>query len=210
MSRPKDEENASQIRNRILDAAERLFADKGFDAAGIAEIAAQAKVTRSLIYYYFKNKEALLSGLSDRFRQEALEMKSRLARPAIEALKDADDATLARFLASQSLPFLDRHRNAIKIGLIEEMKDASEGPVFEFMRLNMEAALRYYDEGGLPMRDRSDFSSYALFMLSFPMVAYAVLGEEWCRHSGTDPQALREMLSRWVSDAFMNYLRKTK
>jgi AcrR family transcriptional regulator len=50
MSREKDEENTKEFTNRILDATEKLFADKGFDATGITEIANTADVTKSLIY----------------------------------------------------------------------------------------------------------------------------------------------------------------
>jgi DNA-binding transcriptional regulator YbjK len=63
MSREKDEKNTQEFTNRILDAAEKLFADKGFDATGTTEIAGTADITKSLIYYYFKNKEAIRGGV---------------------------------------------------------------------------------------------------------------------------------------------------
>src|SRR5688500_8637965 len=46
-------------RDLILDAAERLFATKGFAAATIKQIAATAGVNSALLYYYFENKETL-------------------------------------------------------------------------------------------------------------------------------------------------------
>lgn len=44
---------------RILAAAEQLFADRGFKETSIQMLADAAGVNRALIFYYFKNKEAL-------------------------------------------------------------------------------------------------------------------------------------------------------
>jgi TetR/AcrR family fatty acid metabolism transcriptional regulator len=47
-------------KQRILEAAEQVFAQKGLMGASIAEIARQAEVTDSVIYQFFKGKEDLL------------------------------------------------------------------------------------------------------------------------------------------------------
>jgi AcrR family transcriptional regulator len=47
-------------RGRILEAALRLFADKGFDAATNKDIAAAAGITPGFIYHYFKSKRQVL------------------------------------------------------------------------------------------------------------------------------------------------------
>lgn len=48
-----------KAKERILEAAEREFIDKGFNGARLGEIAKQAGVNKALIYYYFKDKEKL-------------------------------------------------------------------------------------------------------------------------------------------------------
>lgn len=50
-------------RDRILDAAERVFAQRGFFAAKVADIAREAGVADGTIYLYFKNKDDLLISL---------------------------------------------------------------------------------------------------------------------------------------------------
>src|SRR5690349_5352267 len=50
-------------RERILDAAERIFAQHGFSAAKVSEIAKEAGVADGTIYLYFKNKDDLLISL---------------------------------------------------------------------------------------------------------------------------------------------------
>lgn len=46
-------------RTAILDAAEEIFAEKGFADAAVSEIARAADVTKSLIHHHFGSKEAL-------------------------------------------------------------------------------------------------------------------------------------------------------
>ncbi|MBM7831894.1 AcrR family transcriptional regulator [Agromyces cerinus] len=50
-------------RERILDAAERLFADRGFDATPTSTVAALADVPKGLLFYYFPAKADLLRAL---------------------------------------------------------------------------------------------------------------------------------------------------
>jgi TetR/AcrR family transcriptional regulator, fatty acid metabolism regulator protein len=50
-------------RERILDAAERIFGQRGFFAARVSEIAREAGVADGTIYLYFKSKDDLLISL---------------------------------------------------------------------------------------------------------------------------------------------------
>ncbi|APE37307.1 TetR family transcriptional regulator [Nocardia mangyaensis] len=50
-------------RQLILDAAESLFAARGFDATPTAALAAAAGVPKGLVFYYFPTKNAILSAL---------------------------------------------------------------------------------------------------------------------------------------------------
>jgi TetR/AcrR family fatty acid metabolism transcriptional regulator len=50
-------------RERILDAAERVFAQRGFFTAKVADIAKEAGVADGTIYLYFKSKDDLLISL---------------------------------------------------------------------------------------------------------------------------------------------------
>ena len=51
----------------ILDAAERTFAEVGFDGAKVADIARAASVAEGTVYLYYKNKQDLLAGVVGRF-----------------------------------------------------------------------------------------------------------------------------------------------
>lgn len=53
------EEEKEQRREAIIDAAERVFTASGFDAAKMEDVARHARVSRALVYLYFKNKAEL-------------------------------------------------------------------------------------------------------------------------------------------------------
>jgi TetR/AcrR family fatty acid metabolism transcriptional regulator len=51
----------------ILDAAEKIFAQVGFDGAKVSDIARAASVGEGTVYLYYKNKQDLLAGVVGRF-----------------------------------------------------------------------------------------------------------------------------------------------
>ena len=60
-------------RGRILDAAVKVFARKGYFGARVSEIARNARVADGTIYLYFRNKEDILVSLFDEVMAEHIE-----------------------------------------------------------------------------------------------------------------------------------------
>ena len=54
-------------KDKLIDAAVMLFAVKGFNSTGIAEILAQVKVPKGSFYHYFKSKEDLGLAVIDHY-----------------------------------------------------------------------------------------------------------------------------------------------
>lgn len=77
----RDEEGARpETRDRILSAAVRVFARKGFQRASLDEIAAEADLTKGAIYWHFRSKNDLFSSLLERrFEQHTAPLESELA-----------------------------------------------------------------------------------------------------------------------------------
>ncbi|HVM87236.1 MAG TPA: TetR family transcriptional regulator [Puia sp.] len=57
---------AADKREHILDIAEKLFGDKGFDGTSVRDIVQHANVNLAMISYYFGSKEKLLEALLER------------------------------------------------------------------------------------------------------------------------------------------------
>ncbi|WP_310621386.1 TetR/AcrR family transcriptional regulator [Flexibacterium corallicola] len=63
--------SAKTTRNRIIEAADKLFYEQGFEKTSFADIADTVKISRGNFYYHFKTKDDILSAviqqrLSDR------------------------------------------------------------------------------------------------------------------------------------------------
>ena len=63
MARPKRQPGQIETRERILQAAELAFAERGFDGAPLESIAARAGIRRPSLLYYFPTKHALYSAV---------------------------------------------------------------------------------------------------------------------------------------------------
>ena len=100
MTRPSD-----ITRERIIKAAERLFAERGYDATSIRAIVAKARVNQAAINYHFDGKDGLyrevlraaFRALTEQQLDHADEMKAM-----------SREAALAEFIRRQLRPLLGR------------------------------------------------------------------------------------------------------
>ena len=60
------EEEKERRRAEIVDAAERLYAEVGWDVVTMEQVAKKARLSRALIYVYFQDKNDLLLAISER------------------------------------------------------------------------------------------------------------------------------------------------
>jgi TetR/AcrR family transcriptional regulator, acrAB operon repressor len=77
----RTKEEALETRNSILDAAERVFFEKGVSRTSLADIAQAAGVTRGAIYWHFANKGDLFTEMFDRVLLPLDELKAASLNP---------------------------------------------------------------------------------------------------------------------------------
>src|ERR1051326_6532205 len=76
-------------RSQILDAALICFAKRGFHQTSMHDISAEAGISVGLIYRYFENKEAVISAMAARDKEEIQQMleRARQAPSLLESLE---------------------------------------------------------------------------------------------------------------------------
>ena len=62
----RKEREKAQKREFLIDVAEEIFFEKGYEAATMDQIAAKAEYSKGTLYLYFKNKEELYIAISTR------------------------------------------------------------------------------------------------------------------------------------------------
>lgn len=72
--------SGENARERIIEAAQRLFAEKGFWGTSVQEITDGANVNKAMLFYYFKSKENLYFFLIDNILHDFLDtLKKRIS-----------------------------------------------------------------------------------------------------------------------------------
>jgi AcrR family transcriptional regulator len=94
---------SSSTCHRILDAAERLFAEKGFDATSIRDITTEADCNLAAVNYHFGGKDRLYL---EAFRRLLVDLRDRRIAMMREDMENTADPTLESFLLSFSRAFM--------------------------------------------------------------------------------------------------------
>ncbi|WP_412066053.1 TetR/AcrR family transcriptional regulator [Rhizobium sp. SYY.PMSO] len=81
--RPRPRTKPREIRREeLMDAAQRLFLEKGFAATSVAEIVDAADVAKGTFYLYFQTKDDVLAALQGRFVERFCERIEAAVRAA--------------------------------------------------------------------------------------------------------------------------------
>ncbi len=120
----REKERDEGVKNRLLDTAEDLFCEKGFDAVSIRELTRKARCNIASVNYYYGGKENIYTEV---FRRRLREMKEvRLA-------------SIERVMTGSQSPTLEELLRSYAEAFVEPMKNQSQGRYL--MRLMMREML---------------------------------------------------------------------
>jgi AcrR family transcriptional regulator len=87
-----------ETRQRLLDAAERLFATRGLDSVSVRDITEQAGANTAAIHYHFGSKQDLIAGVLQRRSDVIGERRAELLAPLEKQRKRPDLREVLRVL----------------------------------------------------------------------------------------------------------------
>ena len=167
--------NRRGVRSRelVLDAAERVMAEHGFEAATLARVVAEAGIPMSSVYHYFGSKDGILLAVmergADRFFADLPDLTRRPGRPAQH---------LAR-VVSAVVGTLQRHPDFLRLLIVfAAQPPADDGEMqavirrirehaLDFLRAQIAAA--FGDDPRSPVTDR--LARFALAAIDGAFVA---------------------------------------
>ncbi len=116
--------DAEGAREAILNAAEAVFAEHGFDGARIDAIAASAGYNKSLIFQYFDDKLGLYMEVNKRIDRDMSKLEARILTPLLTDETTASDAHRFRIFLETAIgalfDYLLEHPHLIRIILWEQ------------------------------------------------------------------------------------------
>ena len=163
-----------------MATAKKLFAQKGYDATSMDEIALQNNVPKSLIYYHFKNKEDLLQAVIELF---FLEYEQVLRSDNQENNKMGD-----------FLGFLENNSDFLHVILTESLKKNNTA---SYAFKVIELLLKFESESS----DNKDLADYSknhqrwvaeFFTSVIPCVLFTCYKRKWCDHFNTDEKTFEQ------------------
>lgn len=199
----------SDAKQRILDVAERMFAEKGFDASRVDDIAKEAQVNKALIYYYFESKRDILEELFNLFMRGMVHG----IKDSMEDIIEYDSEEKLREFFKRYLDFWESKKNLLRIMMMESLKEsAADEPLFKVMDLlmkqeeeNIKAILK--EKGFSTDYDRMEGMVSDFFTGMLPLINFTLYKDEWIEHYGISEEELKKKFTNVFMITHLSYHR---
>lgn len=195
------EQNA---RERILQAAIKVFAEKSFEGSRINDIAEEANVPKSLIYYHFRSKDEILEVLTSRLIDEYSAILA--AVPQEDHQKKAPE--LALRMKNVYYEFGQKNADLIRAIFIDSLKKSKENPVFYKI---LDALISRETEDGTKEDYEIQERRIAEFFTSFiPNYAYLCFADSWVKYFQMDRRQFDELFLKVYEETHGAYHKNHK
>ena len=153
-----DHSRAKTRKDRIMDAALRIFAEKGFQNATITEISKEAGVSEATIYEYFGTKEDLLFAIPEKISNETFGESSKV----IPFIKDVEGKMRAILLSYVQLYQSNPHYSALVLLQLMSNKRFRQTPAHAAIRRSAHSLLDCIREGIADGTFKKDSNPYLI------------------------------------------------
>lgn len=175
--------NTPNARNRILQAAVKVFAEKSFEGARIEEIASEARVPKSLIYYHFESKDKLLEVLTQNFIDEYTALILKADADAVQNKVQG----LAGRMKNYYYDFGQRNADLIRVMFIDSLKKSKERPVlYKVLEALFEVEKKLLNVDTLKDYNLHEQMITEFFTNFIPNYAYICFADSWTKYFGID------------------------
>jgi AcrR family transcriptional regulator len=187
----------TEMRTRILQAAQKLFARKGFDGTTTKDLARKAGVAEGTIFRHFPSKKAILIELAT---DGWVEILSDLLTELSEM---ASDRAVAQVMRRRML-HINQNVDLMRVCFFEaqfhpELRDRIQSEVIAKMNEVAEAFVETAMERGVYRK----MNPKIVARVFVGMFAIAGFSQDTMLEGETDPQAMKEM-AEGLADIFLN------
>jgi AcrR family transcriptional regulator len=152
-------------RERILEAATELFAQRGYAGAGVDQLAARSGIAKTAIYYHFGNKAGLLAAALERAASSWIEGILQASRRAGDWQDRLDHALAGMRTLLEEKPWIFKLMQILALEVAEE-KPEIRGMLQSILRRAREAIVAgMQDALGVEVPDAETVASVILAML---------------------------------------------
>ena len=132
---PRARMTGTERRQQLVEIAKSLFAERGYDATSIEEIAQRANVSKPVVYEHFGGKEGLYAVVVDREMRQMLDMVTG-------ALTAGHPRELLEQAAFALLDYIDQYTDGFRI-LVRDSPVASTSGTFSSLLNDIASQVEY-------------------------------------------------------------------
>ncbi len=161
-------------RAKILETAERLFSEKGFDATSIDSISKSVGINKATIYYHFKDKNDILISLYEGIMAD-LNRHLNKEQVAGKSLQDK---------IKEEIKYLQGKRKLLSILMMEALKDNNTNQALflcakSVIKSEMDEALS--EKGFDSPRHEQLYKLHEFFTGFIPLVTFIIFQDKWIK-----------------------------
>lgn len=198
--------DGSNSKDRILEAALKLFSEQGFNGTSVKEIANEADVSKALIYYNFESKEAILLEMLKSFKEEFIQVFKRIYE------KDDYDGYYGRWEPGEiedGLKFFIEKRKIWIVLILESLKSSTgkENLIHLWDELNTTTRKKMLNDRGFTIQGDLTKDIVDLFFILIPVIFFAVFEEDWIKlRGGGEEEKVTESFTYILNTIYKNFL----
>ncbi len=162
---------------KIANDAIDLFAEKGYAATSIRDIANSLKVSSSLLYYYFKNKEELLFTILEAIGEELLHTIDK------EKNKTGEPLEVMRGMILGHIRLVEKENKRAKL-FVEQQHNLSKKYLETINRQHRNIYDLYVDQLK-KLREAGIISNDSLSVTAFAIIGMIMWSYRWYRKGGS-------------------------
>lgn len=191
------EKEIHETKAKILKAAEKLFAEFGFNATSVDKIAKTAGLTKSNIYYHFKSKEEIITSLMINLIDETEAKIQKQDNPAQNIRQEIEEEII----------FLNKKKKLLTVMFMEALKRGeADTTLFQCaeMVIKHEYGILFPDND--TSNDKTAYLTYEFFSGFLPLISFVVFQDSFCKYFHCDKkQLMQHFLDTFLNTHFKNH-----
>lgn len=194
-------------KSKILEVAEKIFSEKGFDGARVDEIAKEAEVNKALIYYYFKSKDEILDCLFDKLVTDSKRIME-------ETLNNEADLSLEENLnksLKMILDFIMKRKHIFKVAITESLKNTSRNSILfkisdMIMSKEIKSIRKIYKERGINFpEEKNRLFVTEFFTGALPIINFVIYMDQFKSYYSVSEEEIMEDFLHAFKDTHIAY-----
>lgn len=188
-------------KERILQVAERLFSEMGFDGTSVDKIAKNVGINKGSLYYHFKDKNDIMETL---FQKIITDMEEYVDSMSDTPQENFGDISLEEKIKSE-IEYLSDKKKILAILFMETLKSGNSTDYFikcleVIIKKELKSAQKKAPAEKLSKEDIEKYLVYEFFTGMIPVISLITLKDKWCEYFKYDEEKLFE----YFMEAFVN------